>query len=127
MSISIQDLRREVQSNLGRFDGNTIHSLRRALEDYRHALKVVASEGGAEEVAAHRLSLANAALRLQQLTIPTLNEIATEALEIAGSDAIRTACGPTKGHTGREIPSEFRLPEKFAGIVGRVKAALTAK
>jgi hypothetical protein len=126
MGQSIQDLRREVHTNLGRFDGNTIHSLRKGLDDYRHALKLVASEGGAEEVAAHRLSLANAALRLQQQVIPTLSEIANESLAIAGSDAIRTACSPSRSHSGREIPSEFTLPQKFAGIVGKLKALAKA-
>lgn len=120
---SLRDLQTEVLRNI-QFNANVDSDLRRALAHYRDALENRDGTYLAADVAAYRLKLAAVGLRLSQQTIPSLEQISAEMLEAAGVDAVREACKPTRALSGKEVPSEFTLPDEFAGVVDRARAAV---
>lgn len=89
-------------------------------------------EQDALEAAAARQMIARAGLRILQKTIPFLNEIGNRCLEVAGKDAVRTACTPTpregtdfNGYPYKPTPSEFTLPPGYApSLIDKAKSAI---
>jgi hypothetical protein len=128
MPETIQETRKKITQVFGHFDLNRLHELRQELGNYQGELhRLSRLDGTAEQIAEEKLRLANAALRLQQIAIPELAALAESALEIAGTNAVNEACRPTRSFSGKDIPSEFKVPSQFGGIVGRVKTALVSR
>jgi len=119
MARSLADYRKEVKGAMAYFDRQRLEELRKAIEDYQYSMQLEAKAGNTQDVAAHRLSLAATALVLQQQIIPALDEIAEQALDVAGADAVKTACGPRRNWNDIEISSGLILPSKFGGIADR--------
>lgn len=125
MSETIQESRSKLAREFGYFEANRLHELRQALGNCADELNRLGQlDGTAEQIAGERLRLASAALRLRQIAIPALTEIADSALELAGAIAVREACRPTRSWNDKEIPSEFTLPAEFSGIVSKAKSAI---
>jgi hypothetical protein len=79
-----------------------------------------------------RLMIARHGLKILQRTIPFLTEIGNRCLEVAGKEAVRSACAPTPregtdyhGNPLKPIPGEFTLPPGYEpSLVSKVKDAL---
>lgn len=86
-------------------------------------------EDAREEIAATRFAIAAKGLELLQYTVPTLQAIATDALALAGKEAVRAVCSPTTSDSGQPIPSKYQVPEEYqsigASVVSKVKAAIS--
>jgi hypothetical protein len=121
---SLNELNRDISAPLNNLEPNRLNDLRVSVTELANALDNRDQAFKPEEIAQARLRLAACALRLSQKTIPMLGEISGELLEIAGGDAIRTACSPIQRIDAPPLPSEFTLPEEFGGIVDRAKAAI---
>jgi len=125
MAETIQESRGKVVREFGHFEANRLHELRQALGNCADELKRLGQlDGTAEQIAGERLRLASAALRLQQIAIPALTEIADSALEVAGANAVREACRPTRSWNDKEVPSEFKVPAQFGGIADKARSAV---
>jgi len=128
MPETIQETRKKITQGLGHFDLNRLLELRQTLGNCRDELQRLSRlDGTAEQIAEEKLRLATAALRLQQITIPELTELAESALEIAGGNAVQEACRPARSFSGKDIPSEFKMPSQFGDMIGRVKTALVSR
>jgi hypothetical protein len=121
---SLNELNRDISAPLNNLEPNRLNDLRVSVTELANALDNRDQALKPEEIAQARLRLAACALRLSQKTIPMLGEISGELLEMAGSDAIRTACSPIQRIDAPPLPSEFTLPAEFGGIVDRAKAAI---
>lgn len=125
MALMLADYQKEVKGPMMHFDRGRLAELRKGLDEYQALMdSEAAKEGKAEEVFQHRRLLAVAALHLQQQAIPALTEISEAALDVAGADAVKAACSPTKNWNDKIIPSAFTIPPRFSGVVERAKAAV---
>lgn len=71
-----------------------------------------------------RTTLARHALEIKQHFVGELTALADEALRLAGREAAKAVCQPTKNHADKMIPSRYTLPEGFESLVGKLKAVL---
>lgn len=123
---SLIDLHKDISGTLNSLEANRLNDLRDNIAELINALENRDEQFKAEDIAQARLRLAVTALRVSQKTIPMLTEISDELLRAAGADAIRQACNSTRTWADKEIPSEFKLPQEFAGIVARARAAVSS-
>jgi hypothetical protein len=84
-----------------------------------------------DEIVYARVIVAKAGLRLLQQAIPTLKQISERCLEIAGKDAVRLACTPTRmegtdwqGNPYPQPAPEFTLPEGYDTLGSKIKSAI---
>ena len=78
-----------------------------------------------------RVIVARTGLRLLQKALPAIEQIAAQCLEVAGRDAVRTACAPTPregtdsfGKPFGSMPSEFTLPAGYETLAAKLKTAI---
>jgi hypothetical protein len=84
-----------------------------------------------DEVVFARVIIARNGLRLLQQAIPALKKISDRCLELAGKDAVRLACTPTKmegtdwqGKPYAQPAPEFTLPEGYETVASKIKSAI---
>ncbi len=121
---SLNELNRDISTPLNNLEPNRLNDLRGAIAEIGNAFEDRDKSFKPEEIAQARLRLAVCALRLSQKTLPMLEEISGELLEMAGGDAVRVACSPIQRIDAPPLPSEFTLPEEFGGIVDKAKAVV---
>lgn len=88
-------------------------------------------QSDAGDVLHARLLVARSGLRILQKAIPQLYSIGKQCLEIAGKDAVRSACAPTErpgtNHEGKPFPpepAEFTLPPGYGSLASKIKSAI---
>jgi hypothetical protein len=84
-----------------------------------------------DEVVYARVIIARNGLRLLQQAIPALKKISDRCLEIAGKDAVRSACTPSKmegtdwqGKPYAQPAPEFTSPEGYETVASKIKSAI---
>ena len=121
---SLTELHRDISVPLNNLEVNRLHDLQGNITELAKAIENRELQFKPEDIAQVRLRLAATALRLSQKTVPMLDEVADELLQIAGGEAIRAACSPIQRIDAPPLPSDYKLPTEFAGIAEKVKSAL---